>query len=80
MKLFINTLKVIYFSKCQLKSELKRLKKERNPPISQLRFVSRKLRVKATLSLTNKVYRIDHDFELKNNFWSYVKHYLEKPT
>ena len=68
------------FSKCQLKSELKRLKNERNPPISQLRFVSRKLRVKATLSLTNKVYRIDHDFELKNNFWSYVKHYLEKPT
>ena len=31
------------FSKCQLKSELKRLKKERNPPISQLRFVLRKL-------------------------------------
>ena len=68
------------FSKCQLKSELKRLKNERNPPISQLRFVSRKLRFKATSSPTNKVYSIDQNLELKNNFWSYVKHYLEKLT
>ena len=36
------------------------------------------LRAKATSSPTNKVYSID--LELKNNFWSYVKHYLEKPT
>ena len=28
----------------------------------------------------NKVYSIDHDLELKSNFWSYVKHYLEKAT
>ena len=68
------------FSKCQLKSELKRLKNERNPPISQLRFVSRKLRVQATSSPTNKVCYIDHDLELKNNFWSCIKHCLEKPT
>ena len=27
----------------------------------------------------NNVSRIDHDLELKNNFWSYVKHYLENP-
>ena len=38
------------------------------------------LRAKATSSPTNKVYSIDHDLELKNNFWSYVKYYLEKPT
>ena len=38
------------------------------------------LRVKATLSPTKKVYSIDHGLELKNNFWSYVKHYLEKPA
>ena len=68
------------FPKCQLKSELKRLKNERNPLISQFHFVSRKLRIKATSSPTNKVYNIDHDLELKNNFWSYVKRYLEKPT
>ena len=38
------------FSKCQLKSELKRLKNKRDPPIAQLRFVSKKLRVKANSS------------------------------
>ena len=38
------------------------------------------LRAKATSSPTNKVYSIDHDLELKNNFWSYVKHYLGKAT
>ena len=31
-------------------------------------------------SPTNKVYSIDHDLELKNNFWSNVKHHLEKAT
>ena len=37
------------------------------------------LPAKATSSPTNKVYSIDHDLELKNNFWSYVKH-CEKAT
>ena len=68
------------FTKHQLKKELKRLKNERNPPVSRLRFVSRMLRAKATSSPTNKVYSIDHDVELKKNFWSYVKHYLETAT
>ena len=68
------------FTKHQLKKELKRLKNERNPPVSRLRFVSRMLRAKATSSPTNKVYSIDHDVELEKNFWSYVKHYLETAT
>ena len=36
------------------------------------------LRAKAASSPTNKVYNIDEKLELKNNFLSYVKHYLEK--
>ena len=55
-------------------------KKERNPPVSRLRFVSRMLHTKATSSTTGKVYSTDHDLESKNNFWKYVRHYLEKAT
>ena len=33
-----------------------------------------------TSSPMNKVYSIDHDRELDNYFWSYVKHHLEKAT
>ena len=65
------------FTKHQLKKELKQLKNERSPSVSRIRFVSRMLPAIATSSPTNKVYSIDHDLELKNNFWSYVKHYLE---
>ena len=36
------------------------------------------LRAKAISSPTNKAYNIDGDLKLKNNFWSYVKYYLEK--
>ena len=68
------------FTKHQLKKKLKQLKNEKSPSVSRIRFVSRMLRAKATSSPTNKVYSIDHDLELKNNFWSYVKYYLEKPT
>ena len=68
------------FTKHQLKKELKQLKNERNPSVSRIRFVSRMLHTKATSSHTNKVYSIDHDLELKNNFCSYVKHNLEKAT
>ena len=68
------------FTKDQLKKELKQSKNERSPSVLRIRFVSRMLRAKATSSPMNKVYSIDHDLELKNNFWSYVKHYLEKPT
>ena len=35
---------------------------------------------KVTLSPRNKVYHIDHNLELKNYFWNYVIHYLEKAT
>ena len=63
-----------------LQKELKQLKNERSPSVSQIRFVSRMLRAKATWSPSNKVYSIDHDLELKNKFCSYVKHYLEKLT
>ena len=33
-----------------------------------------------TSSPMNKVYSTDHDRELDNYFWSYVKHHLEKAT
>ena len=68
------------FTKHQLKKELKQLKNERSPSVSRIRFVSRMLPAIATSSPTNKFYGIDHDLELENNFWSFVKHYLEKPT
>ena len=65
------------FTKQQLKKESKQLKMKEiifftNP------FHIGMLRAKATSSPTNKVYNIDDDLELKNNFLSYVKHYLEK--
>ena len=63
-----------------MKKELKQLKNERNPPVSRICFVSRMLRAKATSSPTNKIYSTDGDLELKNNFWSYGKHYLGKAT
>ena len=66
------------FTKHQLEKELKQLKNERNQSVLRIRFLSRMLRAKVTLSPTNKVYSIDHDLKLKNNFRSYVKHYLEK--
>ena len=69
-----------FTEKYKLKKELKQLKTERNPSVSRIRFISRMLCAKATSSPTNKVYSIDHNLELKNNFWSYVKHYLKKAT
>ena len=69
-----------FTEKYKLKKELKQPKTERNPSVSRIRFISRMLCAKATSSPTNKVYSIDHNLELKNNFWSYVKHYLEKVT
>ena len=68
------------FTKHQLKKKLKQLKNEKSPSVSRIRFVSRMLRAKATSSPTKTFYSIDQDLELKNNFWGYVKHYLEKPT
>ena len=68
------------FTKHQLKKKLKQLKNKSSLSVSRIRFASRMLRAKAISSPTNKVYSIDHDLELKNNFWSYVKYYLEKPT
>ena len=56
------------FTKHQLKKELRQLKNERNPSVSEIRFVSRMLRAKASSSTTNKVDSIDHDRELKYHF------------
>ena len=44
-----------------------------------MKYVSKVLPHKTSVKPTEKVYNIDHDMELKNNFWSYVKHYIEKP-
>ena len=54
--------------KHRLKTELKQLKNERNPSVSQVRSVLRMLLPKATSSSEIKVYSIDHHLELKNNF------------
>ena len=56
------------FTKHRLKEELKWLTKKQNPPIPQICFVWKMLRVKAILSHTNKVCSINHNLELKNNF------------
>ena len=49
-----------------------------------MRYVSKLLRSKITEAKTQdqfaqKVYSIDHDNEIKKNFWGYVKFYIEKP-
>ena len=68
------------FTKRQLKKELNQLKDKKNSPVSWLHCAMRMLCAKATSSPIDKIYNIDHNLELKNNFWSYVKHYLEKVT
>ena len=67
------------FTKHQLRKELRQLKNERNPSVSEIRFVSRMLRAKASSSTTNKVDSIDHDPELKYHFWNYVKYRSSHP-
>ena len=68
------------FTKRRLKKELNQLKDKKNSPVSRLHCALRILCATATSSPIDKIYNIDHNLELKNNFWSYVKHYLEKAT
>ena len=71
-------------TKSQLKKQLKSLKYQSPNNVDEVRYISKLLRSKITKAKTQdqfdqKVYSIDHDNEIKKNFWGYVKFYIEKP-
>ena len=71
-------------TKGQLKKQLKSLKNQSPNNVDEVRYVSKLLRSKITEAksqgqFVQKVYSIDHDNEIKKNFWGYVKFYMEKP-
>ena len=60
------------------KSQLKSLKNQSPNNVDKVRYVSKLLRSKITEAksedqFAQKVYSIDHDNEIKKNFWGYVK-------
>ena len=82
-----NELQVKYkdYSKSQLKKELKRLKHNNtDTDVASIRFVAKLLRSKVNSENTNcfkdKMNSIDHDKEIKKNFWGYVKEFSKKPN
>ena len=73
------------YSKSQLKKELRRLKHNNtDTDVVTIRFVAKLLRSKVNSENTNcfkdKVNSIDHDKEIKKNFWWYVKEFIKKPN
>ena len=62
------------FSKQQLKKELSRLKKLEPDNVNKVKFVARLLRKKlaGNLNSTSNVTTIDHNAEIRKNFWKYV--------
>ena len=82
-----NELQVKYkdYSKSQLKKELKRLKHNNtDKDVVTIRLVAKLLRSKVNSENTNcfkdKTNSIDHDKEIKKNFWGYVKELIKKPN
>ena len=67
------------FSKQQLKKELSRLKKFESDNVNKVKSVARLLRRKlaGNLNSTSKVTTINHNAEITENFWKYVKNYVE---
>ena len=68
-------------TKSQLKKQLKSLKNQSTNNVDEVRYVSKLLRSKITEAKTQdqfaqKVYSIDHDNEIKKNFWGYVKFFI----
>ena len=82
------TLQVQYedYSKSQLKKELKQHKHNNTntTDVATIRFVAKLLRSKVssenTNCLKNKMNSIDHDKEIKKNFWGHVKKFIKKPN
>ena len=67
-------------SKNQLKTALRNLKKRNEGDRSnEIRFVSKLLRSKISGSMNNHL-PIDHDKEIKGNFWKYAKAKIEKAS
>ena len=82
-----NELQVKYedYSKYHLKKELKRLKHNNmDTDVVTIRFVTKLLRSKVNSENTNcfkdKMNSIDHDKEIKKNFWEDVKEFIKKPN
>ena len=72
------------FTKSHLKKQLKSLKNQSPNNVDEVKYLPKLLRSKITEAKTQdqfaqKVYSIDHDNEIRKNFWGYVKFYKEKP-
>ena len=61
-----------------LKKELRNLKKDRNSDVYVIKYVSKFLRNATNKKNSTIIYITDHDEEIKENFWSYTKSFLEK--
>ena len=61
-----------FFSKYQLKKELRNLKEDRNSDVYVIKYVS-KLPCNFTTRKNNIIYTTDYDKEIKENFWGYEK-------
>ena len=72
-------LKYKEFSKQQLKQELKNLKRNTHENLRSIKCVAKLLRGKLTgkQNANNTGNSVDHNNEIKNNFWAYTKKFLE---
>ena len=72
-------LKYKEFSKQQLKQELKNLKLNTHENLRSIKYVAKLLRGKLAgkLNANNTSNSVDHNNEIKNNFWAYTKKFLE---
>ena len=66
------------FTKRQLRNELKHLKKE-NTDRNAIVYVSKLLRSKVQPTPNVNIDNINHDEEESKNFWSYCKHFIDRP-
>ena len=65
------------YSKQDLKRELKALKRQSPVDVENIKYVSRLLRKCVQNRRQDNVKAINHDEEIRKNFWAYVKLYLD---
>ena len=72
-------LKYKEFSKQQLKQELKNLKRNTHENLRSIKYVAKLLRGKLAgkQNANDTCNSVDHNNEIKNNFWAYTKKFLE---
>ena len=67
------------YTKYELKRELKTLQRQCPVDLESIiiQYVSKLLRNKATRKFPYYQHSVDHDKEIKKNFWSYIKEHLD---